>query len=203
MGLPGRALEAGDRGLACSTTRSAGSSCRATVRRDDAPLGVGSLQRFVDADFEQHYFTLLEDEANHPQLQRMCAFDLIANNTDRKGGHCLVDGDGHIWGIDNGLSFAIEFKLRTVIWDFAGEPIPDDAARRRVGSSSIAGFRRSSTTCSTPSSATRSRHGPRARARAALPDRSERPPLPLAAGLSRIREAGPAEQVRAPRGWDR
>ena len=97
-----------------------------TVRRDDAPLGVGSLQRFVDADFEQHYFTLLEDEAYHPQLQRMCAFDLIVNNTDRKGGHCLVDGDGHIWGIDNGLSFAIEFKLRTVIWDFAGDPIPDE-----------------------------------------------------------------------------
>jgi uncharacterized repeat protein (TIGR03843 family) len=97
-----------------------------TVRRDDAPLGVGSLQRFVDADFEQHYFTLLEDEAHHPQLQRMCAFDLIANNTDRKGGHCLVDRDGHIWGIDNGLSFAVEFKVRTVIWDFAGEPVPDD-----------------------------------------------------------------------------
>ncbi len=97
-----------------------------TVRRDDAPLGVGSLQRFVDADFEQHYFTLLEDEAYHPQLRRMCAFDLIVNNTDRKGGHCLVDQDGHIWGIDNGLSFSAEFKIRTVIWDFAGEPIPDD-----------------------------------------------------------------------------
>jgi uncharacterized repeat protein (TIGR03843 family) len=97
-----------------------------TVRRDDAPLGVGSLQRFVDADFEQHYFTLLEDEANHPQLQRMCAFDLIVNNTDRKGGHCLVDGEGHIWGIDNGLSFATEFKVRTVIWDFAGDPVPDE-----------------------------------------------------------------------------
>jgi uncharacterized repeat protein (TIGR03843 family) len=97
-----------------------------TVRRDDAPLGVGSVQRFIDADFEQHYFTLLEEERYHPQLRRMCAFDLIVNNTDRKGGHCLVDGDGHIWGIDNGLSFATEFKVRTVIWDFAGEPIPDD-----------------------------------------------------------------------------
>ena len=97
-----------------------------TVRRDDAPLGVGSVQRFVDADFEQHYFTLLEDDANHAQLERMCALDLIINNTDRKGGHCLVDGDGHIWGIDNGLSFAVEFKVRTVIWDFAGDPIPDE-----------------------------------------------------------------------------
>ena len=95
----------------------------ATVIRRDAPLGVGSLQRFVEADFEQHYFTLFEDPAMHDQLRRLCVFDLLANNTDRKGGHCLVDRDGHIWGIDNGLSFHAEFKLRTVIWDFAGEPI--------------------------------------------------------------------------------
>jgi uncharacterized repeat protein (TIGR03843 family) len=94
-----------------------------TLVRDDLPHGVGSLQRFVDADFEQHYFTLLEDEATHPQLRRMAVFDVVANNTDRKGGHCLLDADGHIWGIDNGLSFHAEFKLRTVIWDFGGEPV--------------------------------------------------------------------------------
>lgn len=94
-----------------------------TILRDDLPHGVGSLQRFVEADFEQHYFTLLDDEATHPQLRRMAVFDIVSNNTDRKGGHCLVDCDGHIWGIDNGLSFHAEFKLRTVIWDFAGEPI--------------------------------------------------------------------------------
>jgi uncharacterized repeat protein (TIGR03843 family) len=94
-----------------------------TIRRDDLPHGVGSLQLFVDADFEQHYFTLLEDEATHPQLRRMAVFDIVANNTDRKGGHCLVDADRHIWGIDNGLSFHHEFKLRTVIWDFAGDDI--------------------------------------------------------------------------------
>ena len=98
-----------------------------TVARDDlAPLGEGSLQHFVDADFEQHYFTLFEDEAFHPQLRRICAFDLIANNTDRKSGHVLVDADGHLWGIDNGLSFHQEFKLRTVIWEFGGEPVPAD-----------------------------------------------------------------------------
>lgn len=95
------------------------------ARDDDAPLGEGSLQHFVDADFEQHYFTLFEDEAFHDQLRRICAFDLIANNTDRKSGHVLVDGDGHLWGIDNGLSFHQEFKLRTVIWEFGGEPVPD------------------------------------------------------------------------------
>jgi len=97
-----------------------------TLVRDDLPHGIGSLQRFVEADFEQHYFTLLEDAATHPQLRRMAVFDIVSNNTDRKGGHCLLDRDGHIWGIDNGLSFHAEFKLRTVIWDFGGEPIDDE-----------------------------------------------------------------------------
>jgi uncharacterized repeat protein (TIGR03843 family) len=100
-----------------------------TLVRDDLPHGIGSLQRFVEADFEQHYFTLLEDEATHPQLRRMAVFDIVSNNTDRKGGHCLLDRDGHIWGIDNGLSFHAEFKLRTVIWDFGGEPIDDELLR--------------------------------------------------------------------------
>ncbi len=104
-----------------------------TVLRTDAPLGTGSLQRFVEADFEQHYFTLLEDESHHPALRTMAAFDLIANNADRKGGHCLVDAGGHIWGIDHGLCFNVAPKLRTVIWDFMGQPIPapllDDLGR--------------------------------------------------------------------------
>jgi uncharacterized repeat protein (TIGR03843 family) len=97
-----------------------------TIARDDAPHGIGSVQRFIDADFEQHYFTMLEDESTHDQLQRMAAFDFVCNNTDRKGGHCLIDSEGHIWGIDNGLSFHAEFKLRTVIWDFGGEDIDED-----------------------------------------------------------------------------
>jgi uncharacterized repeat protein (TIGR03843 family) len=96
-----------------------------TVLRD-GPAGEGSVQRFVDADFTEHYFTLLEDERHHPAFRRLCAFDLVANSTDRKGGHCLVDEDDHIWAIDNGLSFHQEFKVRTVIWEFAGERLPDD-----------------------------------------------------------------------------
>jgi uncharacterized repeat protein (TIGR03843 family) len=98
-----------------------------TVERG-GPFGVGSVQLFVDADFEQHHFTLVEDEANHAQLMRMCAFDIVANSTDRKGGHVLVDGDGHLWGIDNGLCLHAEFKLRTVIWEFGGDPLPADLA---------------------------------------------------------------------------
>ena len=96
-----------------------------TIVRLDGPLGEGSLQRFVDADFEQHYFTLYEDPAHHDRLRQLCAFDLVANNTDRKSGHCLLTpADGHIWGIDNGLCFSTHAHVRTVIWEFGGEPVP-------------------------------------------------------------------------------
>jgi uncharacterized repeat protein (TIGR03843 family) len=95
-----------------------------TVERDDAPFGPGSLQRFVDADFSEHHFTLVEDEANHASLMAVCAFDVVANNADRKSGHCLVDEEGRIWAIDNGLCFHPQPKLRTVIWEFAGEEVP-------------------------------------------------------------------------------
>ena len=99
-----------------------------TIPRD-GPHGEGSIQQFVDADFEQHYFTLREVPAHVATLQRICAFDLIANNADRKSGHCLLVGDA-IYAIDNGLCFAPSFKLRTVIWEFAEEPIPDDVLDR-------------------------------------------------------------------------
>ena len=94
-----------------------------TLVRHDAPLGTGSVQRFVDADFSEHYFTLVEHEEHHAALRRIAAFDLVVNNADRKSGHCLLAED-RIWGIDNGLCFHVEPKLRTVIWDFGGEPIP-------------------------------------------------------------------------------
>lgn len=96
-----------------------------TVVRD-GPLGPGSLQLFVLADFEQHYFTLRERADLHPALRRLCAFDVVANATDRKGGHVLLEGDDHVWAIDNGLCFHAAFKLRTVVWDFGGEPLPGD-----------------------------------------------------------------------------
>jgi len=96
-----------------------------TILRE-GPMGMGSLQQFVDADFEQHYFTIYEAGTHHDQLRAMCAFDLVGNNTDRKSGHCLLGLDGRIHGIDHGLMFHQEFKLRTVIWEFGGEPVPQD-----------------------------------------------------------------------------
>ena len=97
-----------------------------TVLRNGS-RGIGSVQVFIDHDPNRHYFTF--DETHIPQLQRMAAFDVINNNADRKGGHCLLDEDEHLWGIDHGLTFHPSHKLRTVIWDFAGEVIPDDIIR--------------------------------------------------------------------------
>ena len=90
----------------------------------DGPLGEGSLQWFVEADHQQHYFTIYENRPDlHPLMRAVALFDILANNTDRKSGHVLIDADDHIWGIDHGLCFAAEFKLRTVVWEFAGEEI--------------------------------------------------------------------------------
>ena len=94
-----------------------------TVLRD-GPRGFGSMQLFVDHDPEYNYFSF--DASLRPQLARLVVFDCVANNADRKGGHCLVDEDNHLWGIDQGLTFNASHKLRTVIWDFAGEPIPKE-----------------------------------------------------------------------------
>ncbi len=96
-----------------------------TVERE-GPHGVGSMQLFIEHDPSEHYFNFREREPLHDQLVRFAAFDLIANNADRKGGHLLLDGDGRLWGIDNGLCFHRHRKLRTVVWDFAGETLPGD-----------------------------------------------------------------------------
>lgn len=91
-----------------------------TVVRD-GPYGVGAVQLYVDHDPQVSYFTLADTHTD--QLSRMAAFDVLTNNADRKGGHCLLDADGRIWGIDHGLTFNVFYKLRTVIWDFQGEAI--------------------------------------------------------------------------------
>ena len=95
-----------------------------TVARRDLPFGDGSVQLFVPARFEHHYFTLASDESLQRQFKQICALDIVINNADRKSGHCLLDADGTVWAIDNSLSFHRDFKLRTVIWDFAGDELP-------------------------------------------------------------------------------
>ena len=94
-----------------------------TVLRD-GPRGIGSMQFFIDHDPDYHYFHF--DESLIPQLKRMALFDVLVNNADRKGGHCIVDEENHLWGIDHGITFHAQHKLRTVIWNFVNQPIADD-----------------------------------------------------------------------------
>ena len=96
-----------------------------TVSRD-GPHGLGSVQVFISHDPESHFFVQREVPELVPQLKRMAVFDAIANNADRKGGHCLLDSAGTIWGIDHGLCFHPQYKLRSVIWDWVDEPIEDE-----------------------------------------------------------------------------
>jgi hypothetical protein len=88
------------------------------------PHGEGAVQLFVDSDPAEHFFTLREERAD--DFRRFAAFDVLANNADRKSGHCLLAPDGTIWAIDHGVCFSLQATLRTVIWDFAGEPVPGD-----------------------------------------------------------------------------
>lgn len=90
----------------------------------DGPHGIGTVQLFVDVD-ESIQFYQFRDRHPH-ELKRIAVFDFITNNADRKAGHCLLGADGYLWGIDHGLCFNHVNKLRTIIWDFAGEAIPDD-----------------------------------------------------------------------------
>lgn len=93
----------------------------ATVLRE-GPLGEGMVQLFVDHDPEEHYLTLRD--AHPDRFRRFAAFDVVVNNADRKSGHCIRDARGHVWGVDHGITFHRQPKLRTVIWDFAGRPLP-------------------------------------------------------------------------------
>lgn len=93
-----------------------------TVFRRDVELGLGSLQVYIEHDPNRNYFTLTRAEIQ--RLKPAALFDVIANNADRKGSHLIFDAQDRLWLIDHGLCFNREDKLRTVIWEFAGEPIP-------------------------------------------------------------------------------
>ena len=96
-----------------------------TVLRD-GPYGIGSLQLFIDAEQEAHLFTMQKEGQYEDTIERLAVFDVLANNADRKSGHCLKGNDGRLWAIDHGLCFHAEPKLRTVLWDYAGKPLRPD-----------------------------------------------------------------------------
>jgi uncharacterized repeat protein (TIGR03843 family) len=121
-----------------------------TAWRSDGPAGPGMCQAWIEHDPSREKVAVLppedlpdgwiavveaEDDLGRPlvlahqgtpDLQRMVLFDTVVNNADRKGGHVLVDVQDRVWGIDHGVTFSEEDKLRTVLWGWAGQPLPDD-----------------------------------------------------------------------------
>ena len=89
----------------------------------EGPYGVGSMQLYVESDPRITYFDLVSEHAD--EFSRFAAFDLVANNADRKGGHCVLGADGTIWSIDHGLTFHPDFKVRTVMLELWGAPLPE------------------------------------------------------------------------------
>ena len=100
-----------------------------TTLRNDGPHGAGSLQQFIEYDPNYHYFNFSTDDRQ--LLRPLALFDLLVNNADRKGGHIFFENGTHqLYAIDHGICFHEEDKLRTVLWDFAGQKIPEDLLKR-------------------------------------------------------------------------
>jgi hypothetical protein len=109
-----------------------------TVLRE-GPFGRGMVQAWVEADDTIDVMELLV--APDPRLRRVALFDVLVNNADRKGGHLLPLAGGHIHAIDHGVCFAVEPKLRTVLWAWRGQPLDDDelAVTRRLAGALASG----------------------------------------------------------------
>jgi len=95
-----------------------------TVLRE-GPFGTGMCQLWVDVDQGVDLGTLARSD--HPDLRRMAVLDAVINNADRKGGHLLPRADGRVQGVDHGICFSTEDKLRTLLWQWRGTPLPDEA----------------------------------------------------------------------------
>jgi uncharacterized repeat protein (TIGR03843 family) len=100
------------------------------IRADGLDMGIGALQLFIEHDPSQHYYTL--KDTREDEMRRIAVFDWLTNNADRKGGHCLLARDGRMWCIDQGLTFHTDNKLRTVIWDFQGQPVAEELVEQVV-----------------------------------------------------------------------
>ncbi|MEJ5225388.1 MAG: SCO1664 family protein [Anaerolineales bacterium] len=96
-----------------------------TTLREDGPYGPGSLQQYIEYNPNYHYFNFTEEDK--ARLSIVALFDHLTNNADRKGSHVFFEKrTRHLYAIDHGLCFHEEDKLRTVIWDFAGQPLPEE-----------------------------------------------------------------------------
>ena len=95
-----------------------------TVFRDEGPFGAGMAQQWIDVD--EGYDLMSALQVGTPGLRRIALFDAVVNNTDRKGGHLLPLADGRLLGVDHGVCFSVEPKLRTILWGWRGTPLTSD-----------------------------------------------------------------------------
>jgi uncharacterized repeat protein (TIGR03843 family) len=95
-----------------------------TVLRE-GPFGPGMVQLWVHGDEDVDLAAFVRRD--EPALRRMAIFDAVVNNADRKGGHIIPTPDGHVYGVDHGICFSVDPKLRTLLWRWAGKPLPGDA----------------------------------------------------------------------------
>ena len=95
-----------------------------TVLRD-GPFGPGMVQLWIDGDPDVDLAAFVRSD--DPGLRRMAVFDAVVNNADRKGGHIIPTSDGHVYGVDHGICFSVDPKLRTLLWRWAGQPLPAEA----------------------------------------------------------------------------
>ena len=89
-----------------------------TILRD-GPFGLGMVQQWIEIDSNVDIIQF--GQSGDKQLKRLALFDAVINNTDRKFGHLLLDNSGKLYGCDHGVAFHKEDKLRTVLWQFAGQ----------------------------------------------------------------------------------
>ena len=94
-----------------------------TILRD-GPFGLGMVQEWIDIDQDIDLAEFFSQD--DPQLRKMALFDAVINNTDRKIGHLLPHPDGRLFGCDHGVTFHHEYKLRTVLWQWAGSDLTED-----------------------------------------------------------------------------
>jgi hypothetical protein len=95
-----------------------------TVMRD-GPYGIGMCQLWIDIEPTVDLGALAR--SNIEPLRRMAVFDAVINNADRKGGHLLPVPDGHVYGVDHGVCFSAEHKLRTLLWGWQGKKLTEEA----------------------------------------------------------------------------
>ena len=104
-------------------SQAGGFHCVPTTVMREGPFGLGAVQQWIDIDESIDFIEL--GQSDEPSIRNIALFDVVVNNTDRKFGHILPISQAEVYGCDHGVTLHEDFKLRTVLWQFAGEPLTD------------------------------------------------------------------------------